>query len=34
VTGALRSAGLRGVRLLAEVEGVRYFEGTKVQASA
>jgi ubiquinone/menaquinone biosynthesis C-methylase UbiE len=28
-TGTLAAAGLRGVRLLAEVEGVRYFEGTK-----
>jgi ubiquinone/menaquinone biosynthesis C-methylase UbiE len=32
VTGTLTAAGLRGVRLLAEVEGVRYFEGTKLQA--
>jgi len=28
-TGALTAAGLRGVRLLADVDGVRYFEGTK-----
>jgi ubiquinone/menaquinone biosynthesis C-methylase UbiE len=32
-TGALSAAGLRGVRLLAEVEGVRYFEGTKIQTA-
>jgi ubiquinone/menaquinone biosynthesis C-methylase UbiE len=31
-TGALSAAGLRGVRLLAEVEGVRYFEGTKLHS--
>ena len=30
-TGALTAAGLRGVRLLAEVEGVRYFEGTRLR---
>jgi ubiquinone/menaquinone biosynthesis C-methylase UbiE len=30
-TGALAAAGLRGVRLLAEVEGVRYFEGTRLR---
>jgi len=29
--GALAAAGLRGVRLLAEVEGVRYFEGTRLR---
>ena len=28
---ALSAAGLRGVRLLAEVDGVRYFEGTKAR---
>jgi ubiquinone/menaquinone biosynthesis C-methylase UbiE len=28
-SSALAATGLRGVRLLAEVEGVRYFEGTK-----
>lgn len=33
ITGTLTAAGLRGVRLLAEVEGVRYFEGTKIQAA-
>jgi ubiquinone/menaquinone biosynthesis C-methylase UbiE len=32
VTAALTGAGLRGVRLLAEVDGVRYFEGTKVRS--
>ena len=30
ITSTLTAAGLRGVRLLAEVDGVRYFEGTKV----
>lgn len=30
-TNALSAAGLRGVRVLAEVEGVRYSEGTKIQ---
>jgi len=29
ITTTLTGAGLRGVRLLADVEGVRYFEGTK-----
>jgi ubiquinone/menaquinone biosynthesis C-methylase UbiE len=29
VTNVLTAAGLRGVRVLAEVEGVRYIEGTK-----
>jgi arsenite methyltransferase len=29
VTNALKAAGLRGVRVLAEVEGVRYTEGTR-----
>jgi ubiquinone/menaquinone biosynthesis C-methylase UbiE len=29
-TAALTAAGLRGVRLLAETDGVRYFEGTKI----
>lgn len=31
-TAALAAAGLRGTRLLAEVEGVRYFEGTRPYA--
>src|SRR5688572_10964052 len=33
INGTLTAAGLRGVRLLAEVEGVRYFEGTKIQTA-
>lgn len=33
-TSALSAAGLRGVRVLAEVEGVRYAEGTKIRSSA
>ncbi|MEO6224059.1 MAG: hypothetical protein ABIP90_12500, partial [Vicinamibacterales bacterium] len=28
--GALSAAGLRGVRMLADVDGVRFFEGTKI----
>ncbi|HUR21009.1 MAG TPA: methyltransferase domain-containing protein [Vicinamibacterales bacterium] len=30
ITATLSAAGLRGVRMLAEVDGVRYFEGTKI----
>lgn len=30
ITATLAATGLRGVRLLADVDGVRYFEGTKI----
>lgn len=32
ITATLSGAGLRGVRLLADVDGVRYFEGTRPHA--
>ncbi len=32
ITGALTATGLRGVRLLAEADGVRFFEGTKISS--